>query len=302
MSFGRESNALVDPESFDDAAQRHGREAVQKNLEKMRAKPKPRLMKTDEAKSALAKLVEEMERPESAKMIKVTLQQLSKQLKDKKIKPRQLAEARYTMLYPVLNRIAADVSRKYGFDPDDGFTSMLMSIQSAASEARDSTMMQMLLPIRDLVTGTDGNKDAREKGRIPELDPLVSGFALRDKESQEAVLKAVEDVIANKLTKTTKKTKKKKKKASSLAFFYVESMKSIMSEPQGFLERELERISKLLQGGGLSKKEETTSMKHVQILSAFFSPKEMQEMMAKMKQKAEQVKQKGGQEVKKGEL
>jgi hypothetical protein len=227
--------------------------------------PKPKLISLDDARSALKDVVDAMKRPASSKQIQVALQQLAMHLNQESPDPKKVAEARYMALMPVLTRITQDVADKYGFD--QGFTQIVMSIQKAAADAKDASMMQALLPIRELVTG---NNEARTQGRIPELDGLVSGFALLDAAGQEAALEKAKEAV-------------KMLKGKPTAKFYVKTMKKIMKAGKPHAELEGKRLIGLIKAGGISEKRKKKMIKQVNILSAFFSPDEINELMSKKK-------------------
>jgi CRISPR/Cas system CSM-associated protein Csm2 small subunit len=226
--------------------------------------PEPKQITVAEARSALTGLIGAMQRPASEKQIQIALQQLAMHLNQQPADPKKVAEGRYKALMPVLDRITQDVATKHGFD---GFTQMVMSIQKAAADSKDADMMQKLLPIRELVTG---NNDARTKGRIFELDALVSGFALLGPENQKLTLKKVQEVVAM-------------LKNKPMAKFYLKTMKKIMKEGKSFPEVEGKRLIGLIKAEGTPEKKRMKYTKHVNILSAFFSPEEINALMSKKK-------------------
>jgi hypothetical protein len=114
-----------------------------------------------------------VKQPQSGQMIQMAMQKLQQQIQQAppNMKPEQAAQARMMAIMPVLTQLTAQVTSQFQFE--GGFMQAVMSIQKAATEAKDSELMQNLMPLKELVTGENPAKTkVWHKLRTPFAHPL----------------------------------------------------------------------------------------------------------------------------------
>jgi hypothetical protein len=188
------------------------------------APPQPKDINIEQARTVLKAIIGVVKTEESGQRIQMAMQQLQQQMQQAPpdMKPEQAAQARMAAIMPVLTQLTASVTSQFQFE--GGFMQAVMSIQKAATEAKDSEVMQALMPLKELVTGEN---PARTKGRIPEMDKIVLDFAAKDEASQKAAIAEVEAAI--------------EKGAKPLAKFYLKTMTRIVEKGIDAAEKEGER-------------------------------------------------------------
>eukprot|EP01062_Namystynia_karyoxenos_P057554 TRINITY_DN4866_c0_g1_i1.p1 TRINITY_DN4866_c0_g1~~TRINITY_DN4866_c0_g1_i1.p1 ORF type:complete len:354 (+),score=148.09 TRINITY_DN4866_c0_g1_i1:90-1064(+) len=229
-----------------------------------------------EARELLAKLLAVVRDKGTQQRLAEALQQAARDPRQEKMRkafgakigPREKAELRMAAIGPVLEELTAPILAKEG-GFKGGFMEAVLSIERAGQSHGDQRIERDMAYIRELATGEKYDPTG-SIGKIREFDVLANGFAELDEGAMDDRMHEAEKLL-NKLTVDGKLTK-------PLAKLYVDTMKQLAAggdKGKGALEEEIVTVVSRVRGSEeVPKKERNKLMKRVNILSAFFSPKE----------------------------